>query len=155
MTLLATRPVPAAETLQQRRLEAELLSGEKLLLPADLQLADPRAAEACPRIDAQHWREWVALPLVRQGERLHIAIPSHWQAQQRRQLEEAVLANGITPELRLGLQEEISEALQQKMADRRHRPSEDTALTSQPNGLSLLEGLSLEDRLEEAPAAKE
>jgi type IV pilus assembly protein PilB len=155
MTPSATRPVPAAETLQHRRLEAELLSGEKLLLPVELQLADPRAAEACPTIEAQQWREWVALPLVRQGERLQVAIPSHWQAQQRQQLEEAVLANGITPDLRLGLEEEISEVLQQKMADRRHRPSEDTALASQPNGLSLLEGLSLESRLDEAPADQE
>lgn len=155
MTLSATRPVPAAETPQQRRLEAELLIGEKLLLPVELQQADPRAAEACPTIEAQQWREWVALPLLRQGERLQVAIPSNWQAQQRQQLEEAVLANGITPDLRLGLEEEISEALQQKMADRRHRPREDTTLTSQPNGLSLLEGLSLESRLEEAPAEQE
>jgi type IV pilus assembly protein PilB len=152
MTLSATRPVPVAETLQQRRLEAELLSGEKLLQPEDLQLADPRAAESCPAIEAQRWREWVALPLTRQGERLLIAVPSHWPAPQRRQLEEAVRANGITPELRLGLQEEISEALLQKMADRRHRPSEDS---SRPTGLSLLEGLSLENRLEEAPAEQD
>ena len=149
MTPSSTRPVPAARTLQHRRLEAELLSGEQLLRPEELQRADPRAAEACPTITAQQWREWLALPLDRQGERLQIAIPSDWPAQRRRQLEESVLASGLTPELRLALEEEIGEALQQTMADHRQHPSDDTALAPQPSGLSLLEGLSLESRLEE------
>ncbi len=152
MTLHASRPVPDALTLTQQRLEVELLLGERVLVPGELERADPLAMEACPSIPAERWRELVCLPLERRENRLQIAIPTYWAADERRALEQTIRACGLQADLRMGLKDEIAAALQHKLAGRIPVPDGEPRGLDRTSGLSLLEGLSLDTQLEEGPS---
>ncbi len=152
-------PVSEAMSLARRRLEAELLLGERVLTAAELLAADHRALESCASMPIERWRDLACLPLELQGDRLRIAIPSGWSTEQRRWLEETITASGKQAELRVGLREEIATALERKLAEReRSRPPElglAAAPDERPTGPSLLDGLSLEAQLEEPSSEDE
>lgn len=165
MTLSATRPVPDAITPTQQRLEVELLLGERVLRPQELEQADPKAFEACPSIGSERWRGLASLPIRRIGNRLVLAVPTFWGSDQRHELMETIAGDGLEPDLRLALKGEIEVVLKARLeelgaavardgdgsGDSLPNP-EEAQQEARVERVSLLENLSLERQLDEAPA---
>jgi type IV pilus assembly protein PilB len=140
MTLSAARPVPDALSAVQQRLEVELLLGEHVLGPTELEQADRKALHACPSIQPERWKELGCLPLSRQGERLRVAVPTYWSAEQRQTLTHEVGADGLEAELRMGLKSEIDRVLARHVDERRAEIEQ----TLQPEGASAQSPSALE-----------
>ncbi|MCP9917072.1 GspE/PulE family protein [Cyanobium sp. ATX 6F1] len=159
MTLTPARPVPAAKTVAQQRLEVELLMGEQVLRPDVLARGGAEASGNEAVLSPERSRELGCLVVGREGNRATIAIPTFWGLEQRLALGEELTAKGLETELRMALQEEIEAALsgQSLVPD----DSDAGALLEEPiegEGeeelppvrLSLLDDLNIPGRLEES-----
>ncbi len=148
MTLAGSRPVPDAQSVVQQRLEVELLLGERVLGPKDLEAGEPGALEATAAIPAERWGTLGCLPLMLlEGTHLTVAIPTHWSQEQRQALAESIKAAGLQPDLRMALKEDIAEVLQRRLEERSRLIA---GAASAPAKLSLLDGLSLDSQLVDA-----
>ncbi|MEN9387405.1 MAG: hypothetical protein RLZZ255_381, partial [Cyanobacteriota bacterium] len=112
MTLTPTRPVPAAASADQQRLEVELLLGEAVLTGQELQAAGEERWQWAQAFSHERCRELSCLPVAHSNGQLTVAIPSHWGAQQRHNLEQIAAAAAIPIQLRLALPDELEAALQ-------------------------------------------
>ncbi|MFM2173183.1 MAG: ral secretion pathway protein [Cyanobacteriota bacterium] len=112
MTLTPTRPVPAAATADQQRLEVELLLGEAVLTRQERQFAGEERWQWAQAFSRERCRELSCLPVAHSNGQLTVAIPSHWGAQQRHNLEQIAAAAAIPIQLRLALPDELEAALQ-------------------------------------------
>lgn len=112
MTLTPTRPVPAAATADQQRLEVELLLGEAVLTRQELQVAGEERWHWAQAFSRERCRELSCLPVAHSNGQLALAIPSHWGAQQRQNLEQIAAAAAVPIHLRLALPDELEDALQ-------------------------------------------
>ena len=149
MTLTPTRPVPAAASAAQQRLEVELLLGEAVLTRQALGAAGAERWGWAQTFSKQRCRELGCLPVEHRNGELVLAIPSHWGAEQRQSLEQIAAAAAVPISLRLALPDELSAALDAALAE--------TAAIEQPPpppipGPSLVDDLQLEDTLDEAPS---
>lgn len=168
MTLSATRPVPDAISPNQQRLEVELLLGERVLRSQELEQADPKAFDACPSISTERWSSLCSLPIRRIGDRIVVAVPTFWGSDQRDDLMETISSDGLDPDLRLALKDEIEVVLKARLEELAAASAggedgsgdsladpEDTQTDGpqdpQLERISLLEDLSLEPQLDEAP----
>ncbi len=142
MTLTPSRPVPAAATAAQQRLEVELLLGEAVLSTQELQAAGPQRWGWCDALPADQCRQLGCLPVQRQGDSLLMAVPSHWGEEQRAQLLQMGAAAGLSLSLRLALPAEIADVLESEKlrseenqnAERQHEnENEPTAGAAQDN----------------------
>jgi type IV pilus assembly protein PilB len=109
MTLTPSRPVPEALSSEQRRLEAELLLGYPVLSLEELLKERPDD----PVFNAQEWRDLGACPVAREGERLVVAVPSHWDAETRQAVATKLAAKGIGSRLVLAIGTDIAAAQEQ------------------------------------------
>ena len=112
MTLTPSRPVPAATSAAQQRLELELLLGEPVLgrdqLRPELlgQLVWP----------LERWRELGACPSADpMGSRLAVAISAAWTAERKEELRQALATENLQPHFQLALPEDIETALNQAL----------------------------------------
>ena len=149
MTLTPTRPVPAAASAEQQRLEVELLLGEAVLTSQALGAAGAERWGWAQTFSKQRCQELGCLPVEHRNGELVLAIPSHWGAEQRQSLEQIAAAAAVPISLRLALPDELSAALDAALAE--------TAAIEQPPpppipGPSLVNDLQLEDTLDEAPS---
>jgi len=112
MTLTPTRPVPAAASADQQRLEVELLLGEAVLTRQELQAAGEERWHWAQAFSHERCQELSCLPVAHSNGQLTVAIPSHWGAQQRHNLEQIAAAAAIPIQLRLALPDELEAALQ-------------------------------------------
>ena len=149
MTLTPTRPVPAAASAAQQRLEVELLLGQAVLTSQALGAAGAERWGWAQTFSKQCCRELGCLPVEHRNGALVLAIPSHWGAEQRQSLEQIAAAAAVPISLRLALPDELSAALDAAL--------EETAAIEQPPpppmpGPSLVDDLQLEDTLDEAPS---
>ncbi len=168
MTLSAIRPVPDAISPTQQRLEVELLLGERVLRSQELEQADPKAFEACPSISTERWSSLCSLPIRRIGNRIVVAVPTFWGSEQRHDLMETISGDGLDPDLRLALKDEIEVVLKARLEElaAAHSRNDEGAVDAPANSdetqvdgnkepqveqTSLLEDLSLEPQLDEAP----
>jgi type IV pilus assembly protein PilB len=165
MTRSVSRPVPEFPQSDQQRIETELLMGEKVLESTELQQADPGAMEACASIDAAGWQRYGCLPLRQFGDRLVVAVPVDWDLGQRQALTAAVAQAGLETDLRPALRQEIDAVLATRPLDGQRDsggrggpvsenpgpPAPPGAPPVRPARLSLLDDLSLDDQLAQAP----
>jgi type IV pilus assembly protein PilB len=168
MTLTPTRPVPAAATADQQRLEVELLLGEAVLTRQELQAAGEERWHWAQAFSRERCRELSCLPVAHSNGQLAMAIPSHWGAQQRQNLEQIAAAAAVPIHLRLALPDELEAALQaaaSAFSTQTPEPEPQPAPSS-PQGrtttasatatprvtASLVDDLQLEGSVEEVPA---
>jgi type IV pilus assembly protein PilB len=157
MTLTPTRPVPAAATADQQRLEVELLLGEAVLTRQELQAAGEERWQWAQAFSHEHCCELSCLPVAHSNGQLTMAIPSHWGAEQRHNLEQIAAAAAIPISLRLALPAELEAALQAAPAAAKRptpepKPPTRTAAPAGAATASLVDDLELEGRVEEVPA---
>ena len=166
MTRSISRPVPEFPQSDQQRIERELLLGERMLQANELQQADPKAMEACGSIDATGWQTYGCLPLRQFGDRLVVAVPVEWGSEQRQALTSAVAQAGLEPELRPALAQDIEAILAARLLERsrgnvgagdppRPGPPGPPGAPPPPARISLLDDLSLDDQLADAPDEQE
>ena len=94
MTLSQARPVPDATSREQQRFEVELLLQQPVLTSNDLAKADRQLIQAEGPRSPQHWMDWGAMPLSHLNGVLHLAVPTHWGADQRQHLLQALQLRG-------------------------------------------------------------
>ena len=113
MTSSPSRPVPLPSSAEQQRLELELLLGEPVLPPS--QLRPELVGE--PGLSLQRWRQLGACPTAspRAGE-LSLAIPHHWNDEQKQRLTLELAGHGLEPRFQLALAEEIQTALERALS---------------------------------------
>jgi len=157
MTLTPTRPVPAAASADQQRLEVELLLGEAVLTRQELQAAGEERWRWAQAFSQEHCRPLSCLPVAHSNGELVLAIPSHWGAEQRQQLEQLAAAASVPICLRLALPDELEAALQTAAPASSPPPSREPTPKPSPTppapaaAASLVDDLQLEDTLEAAP----
>jgi type IV pilus assembly protein PilB len=158
MTLTPTRPVPAAASADQQRLEVELLLGEAVLTRQELQAAGEERWRWAQAFSLDHCRALGCLPVAHSNGELVLAIPSHWGAEQRQHLQQSAAAASITIRLRLALPDELEAALQTTAPtasppapEPTPKPTPSSAPERPAAAASLVEDLQLEDTLEVAP----
>ena len=166
MTISPSRPVPAATTAQQQRLEVELLLGEAVLQKGELAAAGDQRWSWQPVFSQERCRALGCLPVAQGGEGLVLAVPSHWGPDQRQQLLDLGATAGITVSLRLALPADLEEQLQAapapapaQAAAPAQAPKQAAAAKPQrapvqkpvPVRRSLVEDLELEGTVEEVP----
>ena len=144
MSVTPSRPVPAAATAGQQRLEVELLLGEAVLSTAELAAAGLERWRWSPAFPEQRCRELGCLPVANGPGGLVMAVPSHWSAEQRQQLLDQGRQAGLQLQLRLSMPEELRTALEQAPQPASPRP-----LASLTDDLEL--DSALESVAEEAP----
>ncbi|MBD1193892.1 GspE/PulE family protein [Vulcanococcus sp. Clear-D1] len=159
MTLTPTRPVPAAASADQQRLEVELLLGEAVLTRQELQAAGEerwRWAQALPQ---ERCHQLGCLPVAHSNGEVVLAIPSHWGAEQRQHLQKIAAAASIPISLRLALPDELEAALETAAAaasppapEPTPKPTPSSAPARPAAAASLVDDLQLEETLEAAPA---
>ena len=153
MTLSPIRPVPAAASAEQQRLEVELLLGEAVLNRQELQAAGAERWVWAQAFSQERCRELGCLPVAHRNGELVLAIPSHWGPEQRQSIEQTAAAAALPISLRLALPDELEAALHSTTPE----PSTATPTASPPPALqpplkaSLVDDLQLEENLEEAP----
>lgn len=109
MTVTPSRPVPQPSSLEQRRLELELLRGEPVLSESQMRL-DLAADLVLP---LSRWRELGACPSEpAQAGRLPVARPHRWGEAECDSLSRELGAHGLTPQFQLALDEDIAAALE-------------------------------------------
>ncbi len=158
MTLTPTRPVPAAASADQQRLEVELLLGEAVLTRQELQAAGEERWRWAQAFSPDHCRALGCLPVAHSNGELVLAIPSHWGAEQRQHLQQIAAASSITIRLRLALPDELEAALQTTAPaasppapEPTPKPTPSSAPARSAAAASLVDDLQLEDTLEVAP----
>ncbi|MCP9831999.1 type II/IV secretion system protein, partial [Synechococcus sp. JJ3a-Johnson] len=130
MTLTPSRPVPTATLASQQRLEVELLLGEPVLSPGELQQAGAERWSWSPALSRARCQELGCLPVRQEQQELVVAVPTHWAPEQRQQLLDLVAAPGGRPvALRLALQPDIQTA---RNASPAPQPAPAAALTPKP-----------------------
>ncbi|TVS05735.1 MAG: type II/IV secretion system protein [Cyanobium sp. PLM2.Bin73] len=108
MTLTPSRPVPEAVSAVQQRLEIELLRGEPVMSAEQLQ---PDLLNN-PVLPLERWLQLGACPAGEpEAGRLPVAVPSHWDQEQRQHLAVELNRKGYVPEFRLALSPDIQEAV--------------------------------------------
>ncbi len=108
MTLTPSRPVPEAVSAAQQRLEIELLRGEPVMSAEQLQ---PELLNNAV-LPLERWLKLGACPAGEpEAGHLPVAVPSHWDQEQRQQLAVELNRKGYIPEFRLALSPDIQEAL--------------------------------------------
>ena len=112
MSLPVTRPVPAAISPEQQRLEVELLLQQPVLSPGEIRRADPSLMAAAGPRSRGHWQQWGALPLLQAGPLLQVAVPTHWGHEERQQLLDALNLPSDQVSFALALASDIDAALQ-------------------------------------------
>ncbi|MEN9860346.1 MAG: hypothetical protein RLZZ515_828 [Cyanobacteriota bacterium] len=159
MTLTPTRPVPAATSAEQQRLEVELLLGEAVLTRQELQAAGEERWGWATAFSQQQCLELGCLPIAHTNGQVVLAIPSHWGSEQRQQLEQIAAAASIPISLRLALPDDLVAALNaarmaaspQPTPEAPAKPTANIPAPSRPApGPSLVEDLQLEGAFEEA-----
>jgi len=126
MTRTPSRPVPLPSSAEQERLELELLLGQPMLGPSQLR-PDLLSELGLP---LHRWRQLGACPTAspRAGE-LELAIPHHWNDEQKQRLSLELEEHDLRPRFQLALAEEIQQALERAVATPEPAPS---AQTGQP-----------------------
>ena len=163
MTLTPTRPVPAATSAAQQRLEVELLLGEAVLTGAELQAAGAERWGWAQAFSQERCRGLGCLPVASRNGELVLAIPSHWGPEQRQSVEQLAAAAALPISLRLALPDELNAALEaacstvpptppEPPATPAAAPTPPPAAARPPAAASLVDDLALEGTLEEAPA---
>jgi type IV pilus assembly protein PilB len=157
MTVTPTRPVPAASSAAQQRLEVELLLGEAVLSRQELNAASDERWGWAQVFSRERCRELGCLPVARQNGQMVIAIPSHWGPEQRHSLEQLAAAAAIPISLRLALPDELASALDAANSAPAPPPKPTAARapaaqTGPAPGPSLVDDLALEGTLEDAPS---
>jgi type IV pilus assembly protein PilB len=164
MTLTPARPVPAAQTAVQQRLEVELLMGEQVLSPEVLTRGRSNGSQGDQPLSQERCTQLGCLVLGREGNRLTVAIPTYWGMEQRQSLTEELAAKGVQADLRMALQNEIEAAV---LGGGQDHSSDITSIQEEPTyemeeeqeqeqeqeplqKLSLLDDLNLTGRLEES-----
>jgi type IV pilus assembly protein PilB len=154
MTLTPSRPVPAATSPEQQRLEVELLLGEPVLGRDQLR-PDLLGNTGLP---LRRWQELGACPTSPpQGGQLDVAVPSHWGEEARRGIGQNLAGQGLRPRFQLAIETDIQTALREALAAPA-APSLDAAAaigaeksnlgaTAQPR--SLTKGLGLSSAISE------
>jgi type IV pilus assembly protein PilB len=128
MTLSPSRPVPQPSSAEQQRLELELLLGEPVLTQTQLR-PDLIGDLVLP---LERWRQLAACPTAPpQGGQLCIAIPSHWNDDQKLDLTRELEGRTLKPRFQLALDTDIAAALEQA-ASQLAKTTGDTG--SQPGG---------------------
>jgi type IV pilus assembly protein PilB len=157
MTLTPTRPVPAATSAEQQRLEVELLLGEAVLTRQELQAAGEERWGWATAFSQQPCLELGCLPIAHTNGQMVLAIPSHWGSEQRQSVEQLAASAAIPISLRLALPDDVAGALDAATKTPALAPTPATAIT--PNaearpapGPWLVNDLALEETLEEAPS---
>ncbi|MFM7676619.1 MAG: GspE/PulE family protein [Synechococcus sp.] len=149
MTLTPTRPVADAQSPAQQRLEVELLLGEPVLRPRELQQADRELLAENQPVSADRWRVLGCLPLQRDGQTLQVAIPTHWGPSSQQSLVEELAGAGLTASLNLALATDLTEQLAAAAAS---PPAEEAgeATSAVDAASTLIDGLGgMDDGLEE------
>ena len=90
MTL--ARPIPDAEEPAQQRLELELLLQQTVPGPKQLSCSWQLLQDGSTGLDADQWRALRALPIAIDDDHLDIAVPSHWDEQDRSESWLSILA---------------------------------------------------------------
>ena len=111
MTLSQSRPVPDAISREQKRFEVELLLQQPVLAPNDLAKADRELIQAEGPGSPQQWMAWGAMPLSNLNGLLRLAVPTHWGAEQRQHLLQALQLRGDQASYGLALADDLAEAL--------------------------------------------
>ncbi|MGA1573735.1 MAG: GspE/PulE family protein [Vulcanococcus sp.] len=167
MTLAPTRPVPAAATAEQQRLEVELLLGEAVLTPAELQAAGNARWQWDPSFSRERCLALGCLPVQHNDQELTVAIPSHWSSEQRQNVLKQTGSQTVRLRLALGTELEACLNAPEKPAPapkptppaatkpaQTQAPASERTTTPQPKQPpkppSLVQDLELEGRLEEA-----
>ena len=155
MTLTPSRPVPAATTADQQRLEVELLLGEAVLTHQELQAAGDSRWEWHPAFSRDSCRRLGCLPVSHNQGSLVVAIPSHWGPEQRQAVLELAGANAAAINLRLALPDELEAALQHSDVPTpatTRQPSPSSTPSRAATGPSLVDNLELGGNLEDLPS---
>jgi len=155
MTLTPTRPVPAAASADQQRLEVELLLGEAVLTRQELQAAGEERWQWAQALSQERCRELSCLPVAHSNGQVTVAIPSHWGAEQRHNLEQIAAAAAIPISLRLALPAELEAALQAAPATTEPpnpEPTPPAPTTTAAATASLVDDLELEGSAEDVLA---
>jgi type IV pilus assembly protein PilB len=113
MTLTTSRPVPDALSPEQQRLEVELLLGQPVLSQEELLKQPPHD----PVLSLEEWRELGACPVAQEGDRLVVAVPSHWGPEPRQAVATKLAAKGADSRLVLALAADIAAAQAQLGAE--------------------------------------
>ena len=113
MTLTPSRPVPLATDPLQKRLELELLLGERLLTAAELGEAGPIRWSWSPSLSQEQCQGFTCLPVRQHDDVLVVAIPTTMELEARDRLRDIALNQGLRLELRLAMQPEIEEVLEE------------------------------------------
>ncbi|MEB3307792.1 MAG: GspE/PulE family protein [Cyanobacteriota bacterium] len=145
MTLSIARPVPPPSSSMQRRLEVELLLGERVATPEELTRAAEALSEDDGGIGSERWQRLGVLPLSRDSEGLLIAVPSHWGQPERAELLETLKEEVGSCRLQRALPEELSQAL---------LLTPQAPAAEEPQLRSLMEGLNLPTEAESPVTAQ-
>jgi len=154
MTLTPSRPVPAATDPLQKRLEVELLLGERLLTAAELDEAGPIRWSWNPSLSKEHCEEFTCVPVGQHDGFLVVAIPTTLEREDRSRLEDIALNQGLRLELRLAMKTEIEAVLEEIRSSRQEENSlkvDSASSRSSDEPLFLLDNLNLIAGLEAAP----
>ena len=113
MTLTPSRPVPAATSPEQQRLEVELLMGEPVLGRDQLR---PELL-GNTGLPLRRWQELGACPASPpQGGQLDVAVPSRWGEEERRGIGQNLAGQGLRPRFQLAMEADIQTALREALA---------------------------------------
>jgi type IV pilus assembly protein PilB len=125
MTHSPSRPVPLPSSTEQQRLELELLLGQPVLGSA--QLKPELLGEL--GLPLQRWRQLGACPTAspKPGE-LAVAIPHHWNDEQKQHLTLELGNHDFKPRFQLALAEEIEAAVERALS----LPAPEPAVATSP-----------------------
>ena len=111
MTLTPTRPVPAATSAAQQRLEVELLLGEVVVSSEELNDAGAERWQWHPSFNATQCKALGCLPIAQNNGMLVVAVPSHWGTERRQSLIQLAESANTVLQLRLALPSDLDAAL--------------------------------------------
>jgi type IV pilus assembly protein PilB len=144
MTSSPTQPSPVPFSPDQKRLELELLLGQRVLSPQELAMADADLIAGGTPIEAARWRTLGAMPLRRDPEGLVVAVPYHWREDKRqtllRELGDLASSCRLTPALPVDLCVALDAAIALRVE---LKPAQPVPIPGAP-GRSLLQGLTMQ-----------
>ena len=113
MTHSPSRPVPLPSSTEQQRLELELLLGQPVLGSAQLK---PEVLDELG-LPLQRWLQLGACPTAspKPGE-LAVAIPHHWNDEQKQRLTLELAGHDFKPRFQLALAQEIEAAVERALS---------------------------------------
>jgi type IV pilus assembly protein PilB len=143
MTSSPTQPSPGPVSPERQRLELELLLGQRVLRPQELEMADAELIAGGTPIEAAHWRTLGAIPLRRDPEGLVVAVPYHWREEKRLSLLRELGDLASNCRLAPALPVDLYAALEAALADRIETSPAPPAMEPPAPGRSLLHGLPM------------